>query len=212
MRSTLGPRAFIERARSVYQRTMGSVLSPFNAFLLLQGIETVALRMERHVENARKVAAFLKDDPRVAWVNYAGFAESPYFDLVQKYLKGRAPSLFTFGIKGGLDAGKEFYDSLEVGYAARQYRGCQITRLPPGFDHSSADVSGGATSSRRFSRDYPTVDRHRAHRRYNCGSRSSTCACVQAQARYLGNRMRRRIHIKNLLRRTHSITIRRTPI
>src|SRR5271167_3847421 len=109
-----GPRAYIERARSVYQRTMGSVLSPFNAFLLLQGIETVGLRMERHVENAQKVAAFLKDDPRVDWINYAGFAESPYFDLVRKYLRGRAPSLFTFGIKGGLDAGKEFYDSLNL--------------------------------------------------------------------------------------------------
>jgi O-acetylhomoserine (thiol)-lyase len=109
-----GRSAFIERARSVYQRTMGSVLSPFNAFLLLQGIETVPLRMERHVENALKVATFLKDHPRVAWVNYAGFVESQYFDLVRKYLRGRAPSLFTFGIKGGLDAGKEFYDSLNL--------------------------------------------------------------------------------------------------
>ena len=74
-----GAEAFIQRARSVYQRTMGSVLSPFNAFLLLQGIETVALRVERHVENARKVAEFLRDDPRVAWVNYAGFPDSPYY-------------------------------------------------------------------------------------------------------------------------------------
>ena len=74
-----GTTAYIERARSVYQRTMGAVLSPFNAFLLLQGIETVALRIERHVENARKVAEFLRDDPRVAWVNYAGFPDSPYY-------------------------------------------------------------------------------------------------------------------------------------
>src|SRR5579871_3267599 len=109
-----GPRAFIERARSVYQRTMGSVLSPFNAFLLLQGIETIALRMERHVENARKVATFLKDDPRVDWINYAGFEESKYFELVRKYLKGHPPSLLTFGIEGGVDAGKRFYDSLKL--------------------------------------------------------------------------------------------------
>ena len=109
-----GATAFIERARSIYQRTMGAVLSPFNAFLLLQGIETVALRMERHVENARKVATFLRDDPRVAWVNYAGFADSPYCELVQKYLNGNASSLFTFGIKGGLEAGKTFYDSLKL--------------------------------------------------------------------------------------------------
>src|SRR6202041_1385342 len=109
-----GASAYIQRARSVYQRTMGSVLSPFNAFLLLQGIETVALRMERHVENAQKVAAFLKSDSRVAWVNYSGFPDSPYFELVQKFLKGRASPLFTFGIKGGLDAGKAFYDSLNL--------------------------------------------------------------------------------------------------
>src|SRR5215831_19073156 len=87
-----GPKAYIERARSVYQRTMGSVLSPFNAFLLLQGIETVALRVERHVENARKVAEFLRGDPRVAWVNYAGFPDSPYYPLAQKYLDGNSSS------------------------------------------------------------------------------------------------------------------------
>src|SRR5579862_7987854 len=109
-----GPKAYIERARSIYQRTMGAVLSPFNAFLLLQGIETVALRVERHVENAQKVAEFLRDDPRVDWVNYAGFTDSPYHSLVAKYLKGGASSLFTFGIKGGLEAGKTFYDSLRL--------------------------------------------------------------------------------------------------
>src|ERR1035438_987719 len=109
-----GTSAYIQRARSVYQRTMGSVLSPFNAFLLLQGIETVALRIERHVENARKVADFLRRDPRVAWVNYAGFPDSPYYALVQKYLDGNASSLFTFGIKGGMEAGKTFYDSLNL--------------------------------------------------------------------------------------------------
>ena len=83
-----------------------------SAFLLLQGIETVALRIERHVENGRKVAEFLRADPRVDWVNYAGFPESPYFGLAQKYLGGQATSLLTFGIKGGLDAGKDFYDAL----------------------------------------------------------------------------------------------------
>src|SRR6202140_4261188 len=94
-----GASAYIQRARSVYQRTMGSVLSPFNAFLLLQGIETVALRVERHVENARKVAEFLRNNPGVDWVNYAGFSDSPDHALVQKYLNGNASSLFTFGIK-----------------------------------------------------------------------------------------------------------------
>jgi O-acetylhomoserine (thiol)-lyase len=107
-----GPTAYIERARSIYQRTMGSVLSPFNAFLLLQGIETVALRIERHVENARKVAEFLRSDRRVDWVNYAGFPDSPYHALAQKYFAGRACSLLTFGVMGGFAAGTRFYDAL----------------------------------------------------------------------------------------------------
>jgi len=91
---------------------MGAVLSPFNAFLLLQGIETVALRVERHVENAKKVAEFLRDDSRVQSVSYAGFRDSPYFPLVQKYLGGRACSLLTFAIRGGFDAGARFYNAL----------------------------------------------------------------------------------------------------
>ena len=109
-----GRDAYIARCRSVYQRTTGSVLAPLSAFLLLQGIETVALRVERHVENARKVAEFLRGDLRVAWVNYAGFPDSPYYALAQKYLRGRASSLLTFGVKGGFEAGKSFYDALRL--------------------------------------------------------------------------------------------------
>jgi O-acetylhomoserine (thiol)-lyase len=135
-----GSKAFIERARSVYQRTMGAVLSPFNAFLLLQGIETVALRIERHVENARKAAEFLSRDPRVAWVNYAGFPDSPYYALAQKYLDGNASSLFTFGIKGGLEAGKTFYDSLKL-----------ITRLVNIGDAKSLACHPASTTHRQMS-------------------------------------------------------------
>jgi len=109
-----GAEAYIARCRSVYQRTTGAVLAPFSAFLLLQGIETVALRVERHVENGRKVAEFLRADPRVEWVNYAGFAESPYYALAQKYLGGHGSSLLTFGVRGGLEAGKAFYDALKL--------------------------------------------------------------------------------------------------
>jgi O-acetylhomoserine (thiol)-lyase len=98
----------------VYQRATGAVLSPLAAFLLLQGVETVALRVERHVENGRCAAEFLRSDPRVAWVNYAGFADSPYHALTQKYLGGCACSLFTFGIVGGLQAGQAFYDALKL--------------------------------------------------------------------------------------------------
>jgi O-acetylhomoserine (thiol)-lyase len=107
-----GDAAYGARCRSVCQRTMGSVLAPISAFLLLQGIETLALRIERHVENARKVAQFLRGDSRVAWVNYAGFRDNPYYHLAQRYLRGHPPSLLTFGVKGGFDAGKKFFDAL----------------------------------------------------------------------------------------------------
>ena len=109
-----GESAYIARCRSVYQRTTGAVLAPLSSFLLLQGIETVALRVERHVENARRVAEFLRNDPRVEWVNYAGFPESPYYALTQKYLGGRACSLLTFGVRGGFQAGEKFYEALKL--------------------------------------------------------------------------------------------------
>jgi len=109
-----GPAAYIARCRSVCQRTMGSVLSPLSAFLLLQGIETVALRIDRHVENARRVAQLLRNDPRVEWVNYAGFPDNPYHSLAQKYLGGRACSLMTFGIRGGYEGGIRFYNALKL--------------------------------------------------------------------------------------------------
>ncbi len=104
--------AYIARCRAVCQRTTGAVISPMSAFLLLQGIETVALRVERHVENGRRVAEFLRNHPRVDWVNYSGFPDSPYYDLTKKYLEGRATSLMTFGVAGGFAAGKKFYDAL----------------------------------------------------------------------------------------------------
>ena len=109
-----GASAFVARCRSVYQRTTGSVLSPLSAFLLLQGIETVSLRVERHVDNARRVAEFLRSHPGVDWVNYAGFPDSRYAPMVDKYLGGRATSLLTFGVKGGLEGGKAFYDALQL--------------------------------------------------------------------------------------------------
>jgi O-acetylhomoserine (thiol)-lyase len=109
-----GAAAYIARCRSVYQRATGAVLSPLSAFLLLQGIETVALRVERHVDNARRVAEFLRRHPRVEWVNYAGFADNPYHALARKYLGGRACSLLTFGIAGGEAEGKNFYDALRL--------------------------------------------------------------------------------------------------
>lgn len=110
----LGPAAYIGRARTVPLRNMGSALSPFNAFLFLQGIETLALRMERHVSNAMAVAQHLEKHPSVSWVNYPGLKSSPYYALAQKYTKGRPSALLTFGIKGGFEAGVKFYDALKV--------------------------------------------------------------------------------------------------
>src|SRR3984957_4888335 len=131
---------YIQRARSVYQRTMGSVLSPFNAFLLLQGIETVALRVERHVENARKVAEFLRNDDRIEWVKYAGFPDSPYYALTQKYLGGHACSLMTVGIKGGMPAAIKFYDALDL-----------VTRLVNLGDAKSLACHPASTTHRQMS-------------------------------------------------------------
>lgn len=109
-----GNAAYIARCRSVCQRTTGAILSPLNAFLLLQGVETVALRIDRHVANAKAVAEFLLKDHRVEWVNYAGFADNPYHHLANKYLAGRACSLLTFGVIGGFEAGRKFYDALKL--------------------------------------------------------------------------------------------------
>lgn len=109
-----GAAAYVARCRSVYQRTMGAVLSPLSAFLLLQGIETIGVRIDRHVDNARRVAEYLRDHPQVAWINYAGFPENHYYDLAQKYLGGRACSLMTFGIRGGFDGGTVFYNALAL--------------------------------------------------------------------------------------------------
>ena len=109
-----GAAAYIARCRMVFQRTMGSVLSPLNAFLLMQGIETVALRVDRHVENGRRVAEFLRGDKRVEWVNYAGFEDNLYHELARKYLRGRACSLMTFGVRGGYRAATKFYDALKL--------------------------------------------------------------------------------------------------
>ena len=110
----LGPAAYIGRARTVPLRNTGSALSPFNAFLLLQGLETLPLRMERHVDNAMAVAKHLQSHSQVAWVHYAGLPDSKYYDLAQKYTNGRPSALLSFGVKGSYDAGVKFYDALKL--------------------------------------------------------------------------------------------------
>ncbi|WP_246499385.1 O-acetylhomoserine aminocarboxypropyltransferase/cysteine synthase family protein [Thiothrix unzii] len=110
----LGAAAYIGRARTVPLRNTGSALSPFNAFLILQGLETLALRMERHCDNAIAVAKYLQNHPKVEWVNFAALPEDKYHALAQKYFDGKPASLMTFGIKGGFDAGIKFYDQLQM--------------------------------------------------------------------------------------------------
>ncbi|ANO52117.1 O-acetylhomoserine aminocarboxypropyltransferase/cysteine synthase family protein [Woeseia oceani] len=110
----LGAAAYIGRARTVPLRNSGSAMSAMNAFLILQGLATLPLRMERHCDNALAVAKHLKQHPKVDWVSYAGLEDSPYFDLAQKYTNGKPSALLTFGIKGGFDAGVKFYDALQM--------------------------------------------------------------------------------------------------
>ena len=109
-----GPAAYIGRARVVPLRNTGAAISPFNAFLILQGIETLALRVDRITENAMKIAQYLKSHKKVDWVSYAGLPEHPDHALVKKYLSGKAPGLFTFGVKGGREAGARFQDELKL--------------------------------------------------------------------------------------------------
>lgn len=111
---SFGAAAFIARARTVPLRNCGAALSPMNAFLLLQGLETLSLRMERHVENAAKVAEYLKQNDKVAWVSYAGLPDHPHYALAQKYMQGTPSAILSFGLKGGYEAGVKFYDALQI--------------------------------------------------------------------------------------------------
>ncbi len=108
----LGPAAYVGRARTVPLRNTGSCLSPMNAFQILQGLETLSLRMERHTENALKVAQYLAGHDKVSWVNYAGLESSAHHELAQKYMGGKPAAILSFGVKGGFDEGVKFYDAL----------------------------------------------------------------------------------------------------
>ena len=161
-----GKTAYIARCRSVCQRALGSVLAPLSAFLLLQGIETVALRVDRHVENGRRVAEFLHNDPRVEWVNYVGFPDNQYHSLAQKYLGGRACSLMTFGVKGGYDAAIKFYNALKliirlVNLGDARSLACH----PASTTHRQMSVEE-RRQGRRYLRNDPSQHRYRTRRRH----------------------------------------------
>jgi len=107
-------RPFTVRARAVQLRNTGATLSPMASFQLLQGLETLSVRLERHESNARSVADYLARDSRVAWIKFVGFDDDPYHPLVERYLHGRAPSIMTFGVAGGYEAGLAFFDSVQL--------------------------------------------------------------------------------------------------
>ncbi|WP_045499493.1 O-acetylhomoserine aminocarboxypropyltransferase/cysteine synthase family protein [Vibrio hyugaensis] len=109
-----GEAAFIGRARTVPLRNTGSALSPMNAFMLMQGLETLSLRMERHTENALKVAEYLSQHDKVSWVSYAGLPDSEFYPLAEKYMQGKPSAILSFGLKDGYEAGVRFYDALMI--------------------------------------------------------------------------------------------------
>jgi len=137
-----GPAAFIGRVRTVLLRNTGAAISPFNSFLILQGLETLALRMDRHVENATAIAQWLKVHPQVDWVNYAGLPEHKDHALIQKYFGGKASGLLTFGVKGGRDAGARFQDAVKL-----------FTRLVNIGDAKSLVCHPASTTHRQLSPD-----------------------------------------------------------
>ncbi|MDS4026652.1 MAG: bifunctional O-acetylhomoserine aminocarboxypropyltransferase/cysteine synthase [Candidatus Contendobacter sp.] len=136
----LGPAAFIGRARVVPLRNTGAAISPFNSFLILQGIETLPVRMDRHCENAVRAAEYLHDHPQVAWVRYPALPDSPEKPLVDKYMGGRGSSVLSFGIQGGREAGAKFIDALQL-----------ITRLVNIGDAKSLACHPATTTHRQLS-------------------------------------------------------------
>ena len=138
----LGPAAYIGRVRTVLLRNTGAAISPFNSFLILQGLETLALRMDRHVENATTVAHYLKTHPKVKWVNYAGLPDHPGHALIQKYFGGKASGLLTFGVEGGREAGGRFQDAVKL-----------FTRLVNIGDAKSLVCHPASTTHRQLSPD-----------------------------------------------------------
>ncbi|MFI3190692.1 O-acetylhomoserine aminocarboxypropyltransferase [Crenothrix sp. D3] len=136
----LGAAAFIGRARVVPLRNTGAAISPFNSFLILQGIETLALRMDRICENTLKVAEFLRSHDKVAWINYAGLDDHADKPLVDKYMGGRASGILTFGVEGGRKAGENFQDALKL-----------VTRLVNIGDAKSLACHPASTTHRQLS-------------------------------------------------------------
>ncbi len=163
-----GPAAFIGRCRVVPLRNMGAAISPFNSFLILQGLETLALRMERHCENALKVAEFLQAHPQVAWVKYAGLPDHPEHELARRYMGGTPASILCFGIEGRHGGWRTVHRCTQACGAPGQHRRCQVPGLPSGEYHAPSAECRGAGPRRCVAGPDPAVHRHRAYRRHPC--------------------------------------------
>ncbi|MEE4376174.1 MAG: aminotransferase class I/II-fold pyridoxal phosphate-dependent enzyme [Candidatus Competibacteraceae bacterium] len=138
----MGPAAYIARARVVPLRNMGAAISPFNSFLIMQGIETLPVRMDRHCDNALAVAEYLRGHPQVEWVRYPGLADNPEKPLLDKYMRGKGSGILSFGITGGLEKGAQFIDALQL-----------VTRLVNIGDAKSLACHPATTTHRQLSPD-----------------------------------------------------------
>ena len=162
----LGPSAYVGRARTVLLRNTGAALSPFNAFLLLQGLETLPLRMERHFQNAQAVAEHLANHPQVSWVNYPGLSNDPYHEVASRTLRGGYGALVTFGIEGGREAGRAFIEGLAMfSHLANIGDAKSLAIHPATTTHSQLNEEELEPGRRHAGHGAPR-GRHRAHRRH----------------------------------------------
>ena len=148
----VGAAAFVTKIRAILLRDTGATLAPLHAFLFLQGLETLSLRVERHVENALKVVDFLSKHPKVESVNHPSLPDSPYHELYKKYFPNGGASIFTFNIKGGAKEAQAFIDRLQNFLSARKRRRREVPGYPPGFHHALAAQRSRASQSRASSR------------------------------------------------------------
>ena len=158
----LGAAAFIGRARVAPLRNTGAALAPHSAFLILQGLETLGLRMDRHCDNALKVAQYLEQHPKVNWVRHGALASSPYQAVAQKITGGKASGILSFGYRGRAGGRRAVHRCAANDPAAGEYRRCQVAGLPPGFDHAPPAWPGRAGFGGRIGRYGAAIDRHRA--------------------------------------------------
>ena len=184
---TFGHYGYLMKVRAETVRDTGACLSPTNAFLLLQGLETLSLRMDRHTANARAVAEFLRDHRAVEWVSYAGLSDHPDHALAQKYLGGRPGAVFSFGLKasGGdaREAGRRFIESSTALFSPGQRRRCPQSRHSSRVDHPPAAERRGARGRRCGSGAGPSVHRSRDGRRSTLGPGSGTERTMSDDAR-----------------------------